>query len=282
MKFSFLISTAAAAVFSFSQAQAQTGGGFNSKADRENYFTIQSVTVRELPNFQAADDAELTVQGNLTIIPFGPAVVPPAPGVGTNVPPNPPVIPSPAPSLGGPATGGILGPIIGVIADPTNVQSWVTLGTKAWDVIIANKPVANVSSNRVSVMPMSQADWAKMDGWRGPFAKNYQITATNYFGNVVVLHEYTISFSYGGQLQGQGQYIANATMIPTKVTVGWGYTLGSKVEVADVINVGTTTNPVPAVNMQLDWSIDTVLKHSQGAETYLLKGSGSVDRINPL
>lgn len=219
---------------------------FNSAADRENYFTVQSVQVREI------QDSHLDAKINHVMTQRFDAA----------------------------AGGSAAGSIIGVITDPANIQAWVTLGEKAWAIIAANKPVANVVTQRVSVLPMAQTDWQAMENWQGPGHKTYVMEARNLFGMTVVSHVYTLAYNYGGQYQGKGQYLANATIIPSNIQVSWGYTLNSKVEVGDTVNTGVKESPVPGVNLQVGYSIDTALKHMEGRDNFFVRGDGQIVRID--
>lgn len=160
-----------------------------------------------------------------------------------------------------------------------DAKSWITLGQKIWQIILDNKPVAKVSTQRVSVLPMTQQDWAQMESWQGPALKTFTVSAKNLYGMTVMSHTYTIAFNYGGSYKGKGQFIANATVIPAQIDVSWGFSLNSEVEVGDVVNTGTTEAPVPGLDLQLKWTMDSVLKHLEGREDYYIKGDGSILQI---
>ena len=200
-----------------------------------------------------------------------PAPRPPLP----NHPASPPTAPttSPRPS---PTSPGFPFPEIGrVIADPTGVSAWIALGEKLWQVVVANKPVANVSSQRVSVLPVAQQDWAQMETWKGPALHTFAVNARNVLGATVISQSYTVAYNFGGSYEGKGQYLANVTVIPAKIDVSWGFTLNSSVEVGSVINTGTKDSPIPALTLELKWSVDSILKHKEGRDSFFIKGDGS-------
>jgi hypothetical protein len=164
--------------------------------------------------------------------------------------------------------------------DPASIQTWITIGAKVWQVVVANKPVANVGTQRISVLPVAQPDWAKMENWQGPAAKQFVINVKNGFGTVVVKHAYTIAYNYGGQLGGKGSFLANATVIPSKINVLWGFSLDSQVEIGQVINTSSTDDPTPGVDVQLGYKINSVLSHIEGRDTFFLKGNGEMMQIS--
>lgn len=162
------------------------------------------------------------------------------------------------------------------LPDFGSLQTWITLGAKAWNFVVANKPVASVSNQRVSVFPEAAVNWSNLENWRAPKVQAYEFRAKNLLGATVVSHKYVISMNYGGQFHGRGQFLANATVIPAGLSVLWGYTVSSKVQVGQTVNIATADNPVPAVELELDWSIDTVLKHEEGRENYFVQGNGLI------
>lgn len=160
--------------------------------------------------------------------------------------------------------------------DPISIQEWVTLGLKMWDLVVANKPVASVSTQRVSVLPAAEQDWRKMANWKGPAAQSFTVSVKNGYGMTVISHTSTLAFNYGGSLGGKGQFLANASLIPSNISVAWGFALNSSVEVGDALNTGSEENPVPGIELQLKWSMDSVLKHLEGRDVFFVKGNGSV------
>lgn len=178
---------------------------------------------------------------------------------------------------------GSIGSVLGTLGlDIGDVQSWITVGLKIWDVIKANQPVLNVQTQTVSVLPQSQPNWQQMETWKGPQAKSYTLAAKNLYGVVVVSHTYTVAFHYGGSLDGHGQFLANATIIPTNVNVLWGFTLNSEVKVGDPLNSGTKKDPIPGIGLGLEWSMSSFLKKQQGRDQFYVRGDGTTSHVNEL
>jgi hypothetical protein len=161
-----------------------------------------------------------------------------------------------------------------------DVSKWIALGSKLWEVVKNNQPVVNVTTQTVSVLPESLPDWRKMETWKGPQAKSYTLAAKNLYGATVISHTYTVAFHYGGSLNGHGQFLANATIIPTHVDVSWGFTLNSSVKVGEPLNTGTTLDPVPGIDLGLEWSMSSMLKKTQGVDQFFVRGDGPTSHVN--
>ena len=164
--------------------------------------------------------------------------------------------------------------------DLGDIKRWITVGQKLWEVIRNNQPVINVKTQSISVLPDSSPTWTEMETWRGPAAKSYTIAAKNLYGVTVISHTYTVAFHHGGSLGGRGQFLANATIIPTNVDVSWGFSLNSQVQVGQPLNTGTKANPVPGVDLSLEWSMSSILKKSQGVDQFHVRGDGSSTHVN--
>jgi hypothetical protein len=170
--------------------------------------------------------------------------------------------------------------ITDLLGDLGDVKKWVTLGQKIWDVIRNNQPVVNVKTQTVSVLPLSKPNWTEMETWKGPAAKSYTVAAKNLYGITVISHTYTVAFHHGGSLGGRGKFLANATIIPTNVNVSWGFTLNSKVNVGQPLNTGTALDPVPGIDLGLEWSMSSMLKKSQGTDQFYVRGDGTSTHVN--
>ncbi|MDZ4081296.1 MAG: hypothetical protein U1E10_00040 [Bdellovibrionales bacterium] len=188
--------------------------------------------------------------------------------------------PTTATNSAGDLGSGIGGALTDLFTDLGDVKKWVTLGQKLWELIRNNQPVVNVKTQTVSVLPLSKPNWTEMETWKGPAAKSYTVAAKNLYGMTVISHTYTVAFHHGGSLGGRGQFLANATIIPTNINVSWGFTLNSKVTVGQPLNTGTMANPIPGLDLGLEWSMSSVLKKSQGTDQFYVRGDGTSTHVN--
>ncbi len=224
--------------------------GFRTSHELHAYFDIQEVTVTENTRPFSAEELAFTdfaIANTLTAPPLDESI------------------------------GGL---ITNLATDLGDIKKWVTLGLKLWEVVKNNQPVVSVTTQTVSVLPEARPDWRTMETWKGPQAKSYTIAATNLYGVKVISHTYTIAFHYGGSQNGRGQFLANATIIPTAVDVSWGFTLNSNVKVGEALNTGTTQNPVPGIDLGLEWSMSSMLKKTQGVDQFYVRGDGTTAHVN--
>ena len=163
-----------------------------------------------------------------------------------------------------------------VLVAPQSPTGWIAFGKAAWAVVVANKPVINATTTRVTVLPQDKQAWATMAGWRGPFGGSIKFEEVNGFGASVITQKYTISYNYGGSLNGKGHYLANATIIPSSIYVAWGFSLDSSVEVGQILNSGTEADPNPMVDLQLKRSTKTIMTAHEAVDSFSIKGDGSM------
>ena len=66
----------------------------------------------------------------------------------------------------------------------------------------------------------------------------------------------------------------------TNVTVSWGFKLNSTVKVGDPLNTGSRIDPIPGLDLSLEWSMSSILKKQQGVDQFFVRGDGVTDHVN--
>lgn len=231
--------------------------GFRNTAELHRYLEIVQISVSEEgltvpPSFLAANGYDFKTAGHEAT---------PAGSSGSSS------------TGGGASSAGNLADEI-IAASLGDVRAWITLGMKLWNLVSNNRAVVQVSTQSTSVVPSGLSDWSQMETWKGPLAKSYVVSAKNTFGVTVVSHTYTVAYNYGGSYKGKGQFIGNATIIPSNIEVSWGFKLESNVAVGQPLNTGTYDSPVPAVDLTLLWKMSSLLKHIEGRDQFNLRGDG--------
>lgn len=164
--------------------------------------------------------------------------------------------------------------------DPGEIASWlssiVNMGEKIWGIISANKPVMNAQWASASALPAKAGCWLDLAGWQDPKAITFRTRYKNGFGMTVVDFTYRVIYLYGGSLQGAGKFLANVQVQPAEVNVAWGWQLEAKASVPAVVNVGSTTDPVAGMQVLIDWTVKTVVTHSEQSSAYFVKGDGQL------
>lgn len=155
-----------------------------------------------------------------------------------------------------------------------DLQQIVAIGKQIWTLVQENKPVVNVKTDQIAVLPLKAECWKFLEGWQNPVVRTYRTTFKNLFGVNVVDFQYKVIALTGGSYRGAGKYLARTAIVPETVEVAWGYTFNAAVTVPTVLNYGTVVDPVASVELEMTYSVDTVLKHFQSTKNYLIKGNG--------
>ncbi|MDE2314504.1 MAG: hypothetical protein KGL04_10085 [Elusimicrobia bacterium] len=152
----------------------------------------------------------------------------------------------------------------------------INLGLKIWSIIEKNKPVVDITTQYASALPKDLSQWSDLQGWHAPAGNVYRLTANNLYGARVIDVTFEVLRSYGGNYNGMGRYLTEATIEPLKVNVDWGYkfSLAANIPDSGIINVGTSKNPIAGMTLEASWRIDTALKTSAGRAVYYLQGDG--------
>lgn len=154
----------------------------------------------------------------------------------------------------------------------------IALGEQIYKIVEAGKPVVNMSSAPISVLPKDQKGQAveafNLTKWKAPKVKKFIVEAKNYLGMTPVSFEFMVIFSYGGKYNGKGAFINGAQIIPTKADVAWGYELDAAFTVQQITNQGTSDAPIAAAVLSMKYNISTILKDSTENSLFFINGNG--------
>lgn len=162
-----------------------------------------------------------------------------------------------------------------------DVERIVNIASKMWEIIKDNKPVSNVDTRYAVALPHGITSPSQLSGWSKPKVYIYRFYAENLYGIKTVDVEYRVIFTYGASYNGKGKYLAGISVVPTKVDVAWGYVFNMRSYVPDstVVNVGTYSDPIAAVQLKLTWNISTFVKDSKSTSVYYIQGDGYFKEI---
>jgi len=155
----------------------------------------------------------------------------------------------------------------------------INMGRKIWTIVDANRPVVNVAGNVATAVPQGLTTWQQLQGWQTPTSKTYRVLYENLYGIDVVDFSFRVLFTHGGNLNGKGRYLTNVTIVPASLDVAWGYTFSAQSIVPNVVNTGSTALPVAGMELQLKWTVDTVLKHSESTASFFVRGDGQFTQL---
>lgn len=156
----------------------------------------------------------------------------------------------------------------------------IALGKEIYKIVDAGRPVVKVESEPVDILPRNEHgvtfDRLSLENWKAPKAKTYRVKMKNLYGVTTVDFKFMIIFSYGGQLDGKGKYIAGAQIKPKLVDVKWGYTFEAEYKLETILNEGSSKDPVVGAILELDYGISTVMQDRKKNVTFYINGNGDL------
>jgi hypothetical protein len=159
------------------------------------------------------------------------------------------------------------------------VDQIINIGKKLWAIVDAGRPVVNVHLDTANALPKGVSCWSDLNGWQAPRSKVYQVTYENGFGMSVVDYSYRVTFTAGGGVDGVGKYITNATFMPANLEVAWGFEFYASADIPSVFNMGTSADPVAAMQMNMKWIAKSALAHNMGTETFYVNGNNQMKHL---
>lgn len=161
------------------------------------------------------------------------------------------------------------------------IDHLINTASKIWSIVQQNAPVVNISSKYATAYPQGITAAAQLAGWSMPKTYEYEFSAKNLYGMNMIDCKYRVTFSYNGSYKGKGKFLTAVAVIPEAVSVGWGYHFDMNADVPDstIVNVGTETDPVAAMQLKLSWKMSTVLKEVDGTGVYYVQGNGLFSEI---
>lgn len=159
------------------------------------------------------------------------------------------------------------------------VDQIINIGKKIFAVIEAGRPVVNLKIDNANALPKGLTCWSDLAGWNVPQSKVYNVQYENGFGMTVVDFTYRVLYTAGGNYNGVGKYITNATFQPANVSVGWGFNFDASATIPSVFNTGSKNDPVAGMQMNMEWKVTNVVSHEQGAESYYVSGENKMEKL---
>lgn len=160
------------------------------------------------------------------------------------------------------------------------VDRIINIGKKIWAVVDAGRPVVNVKTDVAHALPAGLHCWSDLAGWSIPNSKVYEVTYKNGFDMEVVKFAYRVLYTSGGSYNGTGKYIANATIVPAKMYVAWGFNFDVQAQVPLVFNSGSVQSPVGGMQLDIRWKVHNALNISEQAESFYIGGNGEFKKLD--
>jgi len=133
----------------------------------------------------------------------------------------------------------------------------VMAGAKVWNVIMDNRPTANLDSAYASAIPGFAFNWNDLAAWR-KVTRRYRFTIDKKLQGRAVDIVYEVSFYHGAIPSPEnpalkGRYIANFTVKPLDINLKWGWKVSLQAAMSNPMNIGTAEEPVAWLNADLTW-----------------------------
>ena len=162
-----------------------------------------------------------------------------------------------------------------------SLESIVNIAQKAWAIIQANRPVADLETRYATAYPAGITAASQLSSWSRPKAYTYGFQARNAYGSVMVKSQYKAIFTYGGTYKGKGKYLTGVTVTPvsTGVSAGYKFYMSASVPNSTIVNTGTDADPQAALQLKLAWKIVTLVKESDGNSMYYVQGDGLFEEL---
>lgn len=218
------------------------------------------------------------------------SILPGVVGVGGSTPGNgntggaivirpPGVDPNSGTGIGGIVGGGGLFP-----TTPTTgsviIDQVINIGSFLWMMVERSRPTMNISTYRAHGLPKGVNCWTDLEEWKIPKSKVFSVEQKSKLGKPLAKFTFRISFVYGGNYNGAGQYLANVTVSPVDLQVSWGNDFASEVQIPSVFNMGTKVNPKAAMQIFVYWGVGNSATVRQKSSLFYVTGDGQV-QVNP-
>ncbi len=148
----------------------------------------------------------------------------------------------------------------------------INMGKKIWTIVEKGKPVVNITYDYANALPEGVRGPQDLDNFSDLQFKSYRTYGKNLYGATVYDVTYTLVHQYNGDFLGKGKYLSTVAVIPSNVSVLWGYTVNYKTSKVVAMNVGSSESPVATAIMELKFKVSTILKSSEFTKLYQFRG----------
>lgn len=160
------------------------------------------------------------------------------------------------------------------------IDGIMKIGAEVWKVVEANRPVVNLDTEQVSVLPASKPAWSELTGWKAPEHRTYEMVYKNLVGFPVVTFKFRMLYTYGGRYKNKGQYLTHVTVVPDTVAVAWGFDFNAVAKVPSIVNMATRDNPLAGAQVYVEWRVKSVTTEIRQSASFFVGGDGRFQDMN--
>ncbi|MGE0138373.1 MAG: hypothetical protein AB7L17_15280 [Ilumatobacteraceae bacterium] len=154
-------------------------------------------------------------------------------------------------------------------------ETFLNTGKFAWEIVQANRPVVNVTSDYVNAIP----EGARWEDLSPPAGTNYH--TWEWLGPGLVLHDFSftmqLSWTYGVRYRGGGAYISNAAVTVLNHDVGVGgyqISINCRIGNIDPASGSTPRAPIPNIPIDVSLSFTNWFYGGGGTNRFTIQGNG--------
>ena len=160
------------------------------------------------------------------------------------------------------------------------IDEIVELGSRAWEFLKENRPQVSLKNQTASAVPKGVNEWDSLEQWKTPKTKLFHVVFKNGFRMKICDFTYRIVYTWGGTVDGKGKYLADVTVIPSKVETSMGFKVTGRVNIVGVTNAGTKKDPLAAMQLQVGITVASNVKRIDMNYRYYVKGDGMLIDLN--
>ena len=155
-----------------------------------------------------------------------------------------------------------------------DLNQLINIGKEIWQIVKDGEPTLDFKDQSATAFPADAECLFNLSSWSVPVSHTYKISYKNGFGMEVISMKYKLIYTPGGQFNGRGRYLANVSIHPAAIYVGWGFSFDAQVHIQDILNVGSAESPDAGMQVALEWKVGSVVNKHQAQEVYFVQGSG--------
>jgi len=160
----------------------------------------------------------------------------------------------------------------GLQVDPSTA---INIAKSLWDVVRDNAGVVNIDTDYATATPSGITQWQDLANWKnaqpwGPFKHVWY----NGFGYTECQHEWSFVWAYGGDYNGEGQYLTQATEHVTEAYAAYACSVSASSAASSPLNVGTATQPIGQITIDIQTKCCGSFSCEQKGQLVHLKGDG--------
>lgn len=162
----------------------------------------------------------------------------------------------------------------GAFSEEITWDQIVRVGEQVWKIVENNKPVVEFKGPVVHALPRGLKCWSDLENWQAPITRSFEVVYLNGLDMEVVKFRFRLHYTYGGGKGGMGRYLANVTVMPSEMSAIWGYKLNASIETGETVNLGTKSDPVAGIELNVKWNVTTIAKESDNTFHFFVQGDG--------